>query len=77
MPREGIAILVFSACIVISVYLVTKMSSPTVTTDYLPCFVVLVFVVGWFLRKDLGKGVICQLDSKPDSNSSYSFHKYL
>ena len=55
MPREGIAILVFSACIVISVYLVTKMSSPTVTTDYLPCFVVLVFVVGWFLRKDLGE----------------------
>ncbi len=50
---KGIAILIFSACIIISVYWMTKLVYPG--TNYLFIFIFLVFIIGWFLRKDLKK----------------------
>ena len=47
------AILIFSACVVTSGYWMAK--TTYLTTDYLFYFTVPVFVVGWFLRKDLGE----------------------
>lgn len=50
---KGVAILIFSACVVMSGYWMAK--TTYLTTDYLFYFTVPVFVVGWFLRKDLGE----------------------
>ena len=55
-----IAILIFSLCIVMSVYLMTRMAYPK--TNYMFGIIALIFIAGWFLRKDLGeKGLYISL----------------
>lgn len=50
---KGIAILIFSACIIISVYWMTRLVYPA--TNYSFIFIFMIFIIGWFLRKDLRK----------------------
>jgi len=50
---KGIATLIFSACIITSVYLMTKLTYPE--TNYTMGIIALLAGVGWFLRKDLGR----------------------
>lgn len=51
--RKGIAFLIFSFIIVVSVYWMAQLGYPQ--TNYLFGYVIFIFIVGWFLRKDLGK----------------------
>jgi hypothetical protein len=51
--HKGVAICLFSACIIISVYWMARIEYPS--TNYLFIFIILIFTVGWFLRNDLGK----------------------
>lgn len=51
--RKGIAFLIFSFIIVVSVYWMAQLAYPQ--TNYLFGYIIFIFIVGWFLRKDLGK----------------------
>ncbi|MBI5042548.1 MAG: YfhO family protein [Nitrospirae bacterium] len=51
--RNGIAVFIFSFCIIFSVYWMTKITYPA--TDYLFVFFIIVFAIGWILRRDLGE----------------------
>jgi hypothetical protein len=57
---KAIAICIFSICIVMSVYLMTKMAYSK--TNYMFGIIALIFIAGWYLRKDLGeKGLYISL----------------
>jgi hypothetical protein len=49
-----VSILIFSACIIISVYLMTKLTYPA--TNYLFVFIIIIAAMGRLLRKELGAG---------------------
>ena len=51
--HKSVAIFLFSTCIIISIYWMTRLEYPS--TNYLFTFIVLIFAVGWLLRNDLGK----------------------
>jgi hypothetical protein len=51
--HKRVAVSLFSACIIISVYCMTRLEYPS--TNYLFTFIILIIAVGWLLRKDLGK----------------------
>ena len=57
---NAIAILIFSLWIVMSVYLMTRVAYPK--TNYMFGIIALIFIAGWYLRKDLGeKGLYISL----------------
>ncbi len=51
--RNGIAVFIFSFCIIFSAYWMTRITYPA--TDYLFVFFIIVFAIGWILRRDLGE----------------------
>lgn len=50
---NSIAVFIFSFCIIFFVYWMTKIAYPA--TDYLFVFFIIVFTIGWLLRRDLGE----------------------
>lgn len=61
--RNGIAMILFSACIIFFLYWMTRLEYPV--TNYLFVLFIPIFALGWLLRKDLGeKGLyICIITS--------------
>lgn len=57
---NNISVLIFSLCIILSIYLMAKAIYPT--TNYLFISLIMLFAIGWLLKRDLGeKGLYISL----------------
>jgi len=80
--RKGIAMILFSSCIIFSLYWMAQLEYPA--TNYLFVFLVPIFTVGWLLRKDMGEQglYICLIASHviivfKFTDNYHSFFRYI
>jgi hypothetical protein len=79
---EYISTALFTLCILVCLYCMTELEHPS--TNYLFMFIVLIFAVGWLLRKDMGeRGLyICLIISQvlivlKTGKGNYAFIRYI